>query len=272
MHLALDDKAALHITSFWQALNEISGNSDTIPTASVSPFHAEKMFGEAQRLVAVYGATIGKHTRFLSEYKANLELFDTARLTTIDLECADLLARVALPFEYIAQFEGYRQAVIRRVRIYAQAQLREMELDHAREGNPIYAWQAYTVARTYGLAVPTWVEALIDDTAENILEIGNQVAGGNALRREAECVGRALGFGNSGPGRAGWFSQAILLKRDRTMYREVELKLEAVRTRHPERRPKLTSAYQEVANEMRVDRSTVQRAYVRIMKLKSDLQ
>jgi hypothetical protein len=130
--------------------------------------------------------------------------------------------------------------------------------------------QAFAVARRYEIDPPEWVEDFLAGTADLILEIRDEVAEGKPINREAERVGKALGFGKDGPGQGGWFKHATLLERDRAVYFAMLDWLDEERARHPDRRPKLTVGYWEVATAIGVDASTVQRAYARITKLNSE--
>jgi hypothetical protein len=232
--------------------------------------NADAMAAEAQRMLSVYGPTLAKQPRFLTEYWTNFGLFHRAGLTADTHERADLLARVFMPATLAAGFHGYDRFNVERVRAYGKSALRELEADFSRDGNPVHAWEALAVARRHEIDPPEWVEDFLTDVADRILDIRDEVASGKPINREAERVGKALGFGTDGSGQGGWFRHATLLERDRTIYFEMIDWLEKEQARHPHRRPKLTAAYREVAMAIGVDASTVQRAYVRITKLNSE--
>jgi hypothetical protein len=94
------------------------------------------------------------------------------------------------------------------------------------------------------------------------LEIRDEVAGGQPVKRESERVGKALGFGKDGPGRGGWFKHATMLERERAIYFEVGDRVQAG--------VKLDFAYDDVARALNVSRSTIVRAYLRITKLNDE--
>jgi hypothetical protein len=261
--------AARHITDHWGVLDQARQHAETASAIAFAR-DARAMASEAQRMLSVYGPTLAEQTRFLTEYRANLGLFHTAGLTAVTYERADLLARIAMPATLAAGFYGYDPFNVERVQAYGESALRELEADFGRDGNPVHAWEALAVARRYGIDPPDWVEDFLTDAADRILEIRDEVADGRPVNRESERVGKALGFGKDGPGQGGWFKHSTMLERDRTIYFKVIDWLEEEQARHPDRRPKRTSAYREVATAIDLDSSTVQRAYVRITKLNSE--
>ena len=135
-----------------------------------------------------------------------------------------------------------------RVRAYLECNLRELEAEFARDGNPVHAYEATWIARRYGLEA-TWAEDFVDDAIDQMLEILHEVADGKPTGREAERVGKALGFGRDGPGQRGWFRHATNRKRDRAIYFEVCDKLQDG--------IKLDAAYDEAAKAFDVSRSSV---------------
>ena len=246
----VDRAAALRITNQLEFLDQARQYAARDATA---------MAGEAQPMLLVYGPSIAEQTRFLSEYNIHLGLFRTAGLSAAAFERADLLAGVAMSKTRAARFDGYDSLNIEGVRAYGQAALWELEADFRRDGNPVNPWEALAVACRYGIDPPDWVQDFFADAANGFIEILNEVANGKAVKRELERVGQALGFGTDSPGRRGWFKHATMLKRDRTIFFEVGNKLEAG--------IKLDFAYDQVAKELDVSRSTVVRAYLRVKKL-----
>jgi hypothetical protein len=144
------------------------------------------------------------------------------------------------------------------------SRLRELEVDYLRDGNPVHAWKAFAMACEAKIALPDWSLTYLIESADRILKVHGEVAHGPPIEREAEHAGKALGFGSGGPGRGkGWFRQAVLLERDRALYSEVCIEINAGN--------KLDLAYDAVvaANVAGkgVSRSTVVRAYLRVKRL-----
>jgi hypothetical protein len=222
------------------------------------------MLREAERMLSIYGPSIAVQTRFLTEYQSNLWLFQPSRLNARAFEAADLLARVALPTHLLPGFENYQSVPIERLRAYARARLKELRKDFEREPNPVLAWEAFGIARSWGSKLPDWVFEHLDGAADNIRDIGEEEQPGQRLT-EAELVGKAIGFSTGGKGQTGWFAHAKQLQRDRAIYfRVVEWLAEG-------KSPKLTCAYAEVAEEFGVDASTVRRAYRRFKDYAKDI-
>jgi hypothetical protein len=158
-------------------------------------------------------------------------------------------------------FEAYDPVNVEAVRSYCRSVLSELETDFGRDGNPVHAWEAIALILPYGIELPDWLLAYLFDAASEIGQIRCEVAEGKSINREAERVGKALGYGE-GQGRGGWFKRATMLERDRFAYFAVTERLESGM--------KLDFAYDEVKNEVGVSRSTVARAYRRITKLKDE--
>jgi hypothetical protein len=144
----------------------------------------------------------------------------------------------------------------------AEWELRELEAHFARDRNPVHVWEALKFTHRHGIKRPDWVENYLADAADRILKIRDESAGCKPVGREAERVGKALGFVH-GPGETGCFELATNLKRDRVAYATVVRKLEA--------RIKSEFAYEEVATLMNTSSSTVGRAYRRFAKWRGEL-
>jgi hypothetical protein len=218
---------------------------------------------EAERLLSIYGPRLVDQVGFLSEYNRNLELFSPT-LTPRDFERADLLARVALPMQFCTGFDAYQADNINALRRYAGSLLLQWNKDFSKTKNPVFAWKAYRTARQCGVDVPDWVLDALESTAEAINELGERVDEGEALGKEADEVGRALGFGNKPRGTTGLFAAANQLERDRDIYFAVMDWIEERRSEHSDRRPKLSVAYAEVAQEFNCSASKVGEAYRRM--------
>jgi hypothetical protein len=225
---------------------------------------------EAQRMLSVYGPTIAEQGHFLTEYRSNLLLFQGQELTAPILERAELLARVALPAALAGEFDPIAPINADLIRAYWKAALDELEADFSRDENPVFAWEAFAIARNNGLEVPEWVMEHLEDVADRLMAIRQEVADGKAVKKETDRVGKALGFGKKSAGRVGFFEHSTKLERDREIYFKVTDWLNEEKKRWPDRLPKRTSAYEEVAASMGLDRSTVQRSYSRVGKLRGE--
>jgi hypothetical protein len=219
----------------------------------------QELARDAQRLKSVYGPDIAEHAQFLTEYRANLELFSSTGLSPASFERADLLARIAMPSEQVVGFDDYDQTNVEQVQNYYESVLSELGADFDHEGNPVFAWEALAIAHRYEIAPPDWVQGYLSGSANRILKIRDEVAGGMPVKREALQVAQALGFGVGGAGNSGCFKHATMLQRDRTIYLEVRKRLDAG--------SKLDFAYDDVAKMLNVSRSTIVRAFLRFTKL-----
>ena len=107
---------------------------------------------------------------------------------------------------------------------------------------------------------PDWVMAYFADAADRVMAIRDEIGEGKRIGREAERVGKALGFGMSGRGSTSLFARSFKLQRDREIFWSVSAKVEGG--------TKLDFAYDEVMREMGLgSRAMVVRAYLSIRKL-----
>jgi hypothetical protein len=154
------------------------------------------------------------------------------------------------------------KTAVLRVQNWAEGELCDLEAHFARDHNPVHAWEAFKFAHRYGIKRPDWVEAYLADVADLILKIRDEPADGEPVGREAERVGKALGFVH-GPGETGWFELATNLRRDRAAYVEVLRRMEA--------KIKPAFAYEEAAKLMNISASTAGRSYRLFAKLRNEL-
>jgi len=181
--------------------------------------------GEVRRMTNIYGSEIAERENFLNEYGANLGLFRDP--TPAAFERADLLARAVLPLSVAAGFDAYAPANVATVRPYVDSLLREVEAEFERTQNPVFAWQGVQLAARYSIDWPSWLQAYLGQAADQIIDLSEQFADDKLTKKdtEAECVGKALGFGAAGRGKPGQFKLASMLELDRLAYFEVEKRL-----------------------------------------------
>ena len=217
---------------------------------------------ECERMLSVYGPAVAEQQPFLREYRANLGLFQQQHLDVQVCQAADLLARVALPYALLPDFDDYDEEPVRRFEAYAKAQLVELEESFAYDPNPVFVLRAFRMARSAGIEPGDWILEHLDDLADRILEIGEE---GEAPQHatEAERVGKAVGF-ETGKGETGKFAAAKLVQRDRQIVFLVDDWIAEQKELKPKQRPKITSAYAEIAPKFEVDSSTIGRAYRRM--------
>ena len=134
-----------------------------------------------------------------------------------------------------------------------RTKLRQLETDYNREDSAVYVWEALDLAERNGINRPGWVEDYLVRAAARLMQILNDVAAGKGIGRQADEVGRALGFG---PGGGCRFKKAARLERDRIIYHSVEKKVGAG--------IKLDAARFEVAKDMDLSSATIERSHKRI--------
>ncbi len=78
--------------------------------------------------------------------------------------------------------------------------LRLHETAYADTDNPLFAWSAWHLARTVGLAVPEWVLRYIDAAADKLWRAANPDRLKESHRAPAAIIAEALGMTKRGPG------------------------------------------------------------------------
>jgi hypothetical protein len=257
--------AAHRITDTWLDTNSIS-----MARASVAGFIQDHtlMASEASRMLGIYGPAIAEQTTFLRQYETNLTLFrSTPMLTRSAFERADLLARIVLPGPPIWDDALYQDAFNpQRLRRYGKALLKDLKAHYKHTKNPVHAWEAIALARAYSVRMPKWVVEYLGQVAVDIFEPEeDQVAEAPRKKKESEAerIGKITGFSGGGPGQTGMFKKAIMWKRDHAIYHDM---LDQIGAGEKE-----DQAYNIVAKEHDISRSTVAKAYVRMKRfLESD--
>jgi hypothetical protein len=253
--------AAMHrITDTW-----LDANALGMARASVASFAHDHslMASEANRMLDIYGPAIAEQTAFLRQYETNLALFRSpAMLTPSAFERADLLARIVLPGPAIWDNGLYRDAFNpERLRQYGKALLKDLKAHYKHTKNPVHAWEAIATARAYSVRMPKWVLEYIGRVAVDIVE-PDEVQSRETTRKkkesEAERIGKIAGYSGSGRGQTGMFKKAIMWKRDHTIYHDMLDQIEAG--------DKEDQAYNIVAKEHGISRSTVAKAFVRMRR------
>jgi len=138
---------------------------------------------------------------------------------------------------------------------WGKGELCDLEAHFARDGNPFHAWKALKFAHRHGFERPDWVETYLVDGADHIVKIRDEAIGGKPVGREAERVGKALGFAHA-RGKTGWFKQAAMLVLGRAEYVRVRGKLE----NRIKKRIKILPVYGDEATAKR-SASTIGRSY-----------
>jgi hypothetical protein len=252
--------AAHRIIDTWLDTNSIG-----MAPASVAGFvrdHA-RMASEANRMLGIYGPAIAEQTAFLRQYETNLSLFrSAAMLTPSAFERADLLARIVLPGPRIWDDALYQDAFNpRRLRGYGKALLKDLKAHYKHTKNPFHAWEAIATARAYSVRMPKWVLEYLGRVAVDIVKPeGDEVTETPRKKKESEAerIGKIAGFSGGGRGQTGMFKKAITWKRDHAIYRDMLDQIEAG--------VKEDFAYNIVAQEHGISRSTVVKAFVRMRR------
>lgn len=245
-------------------LDEVKQARDKLHAeAESNPLLARFLGGDktaaTEHLLARYGRQVLEQPRFLAEYGQTVALLPGGIPVPAALERADLVSRHALPPKARPPVERYDPANVAAVAACQDGMLAELEVDFARDGNPLHAWEALTLTAGNDRPVPAWVVSHLLEGAENLAAICTEVAAGKRVDREAEHAGRALGFGVTGRGRGSWFTAKNMLQRDRDIYAAVRKELNDG--------AKPDFAWQIVSTAQKCSRSTVERAYKRMKAL-----
>jgi hypothetical protein len=119
-------------------------------------------------------------------------------------------------------------------------------------GDPMAPWSALQFARSHSIPVPEWVLDYLEGRAGQLDKIAVDGGGG---KREAEAIGRALGFGAIGRGQTAAASASATATREFTLAlgMAMEVRLGAGKSK----------AATIVAAAMNSSASSVERAYAR---------
>jgi hypothetical protein len=221
----------------------------------------------AERLVTTYGARIVDETRFIDACCVYMSQSKSTSNAAFDQ--AVLKARAELPGERF-QFEIYDPPTVENMQNYGRLILQALEQDYTRERNPVLAWDAFSTCRHYGFQLPPWLLDYLAESADRILEISDAVASGRPVNREAEAVGKALGFGLTGRGAGKLFKTAGILRRDRELSAAMEEFLAQEQAHKPNAKLKLRDISKDVGKAEGTSGATVERALKRISRRKTD--
>lgn len=152
-----------------------------------------------------------------------------------------------------------KEKIRERARRSAQVLVNELENFYRYDGNPIHALRAIGTADLFGLPTPSWAMDYIVRSAARVVEMMVfEAYEGLPLDRQAERVGKAFGFGTGGSGRSGTFQKAAWLYGDWEIYLRVTSLCKAGEKKY--------RAWEIVADERGVDRSTIRRACERYLR------
>jgi len=118
-------------------------------------------------------------------------------------------------------------------------------------GNPLHAWNAFRIARQYGVQVPPWVLSYFDKCVAGIFTSKQQ-------NRAAPPGVAALGFRSGG--------KRTELSRFQADMRKVEVVERVVDLRRQRSRAKVNAIFYDVASEFGLDWSTVRDWYSQLYK------
>lgn len=155
----------------------------------------------------------------------------------------------------------------------ARSFIRELEKKYELDGdNPLDVWEAIDWAYRAEIKLPSWVMSYLGAAAREIVEVREAAETGQFLPKQAERVGRALGFGVKGRGRSSCFGELALREEDERIYFDVMKITEPIIKKAANGKHrfhagvKLDFAYDIVAREWGVNRSTVVRACARVLE------
>ena len=157
------------------------------------------------------------------------------------------------PYEsFIASNRLYPERGMR----YLEDVLVEIAELYQRNQNPLLAWEAFMISTNLGRPLPEWASLYFMNCARALFD--ERFEPTRQSRREAERAGRLIGFGN---GRH--FGAATMRERDTSIALEIKAWLDEERSLGHSR-PKISQAWEEIAERRGVDRSTIERAWRRM--------
>jgi len=133
-------------------------------------------------------------------------------------------------------------------------EIEELKREFEATKNPVLAWRALILNGGLDTPFPEWIVEYLYAAAEDIIN-------NNDDDREAEAVGKALGFGGAKKGKKGMFAAAATLERYRGLHMEVVAQLNKGNGTN------LSSACAFVAATTDISFATVRRAYLYYQKI-----
>jgi hypothetical protein len=167
---------------------------------------------------------------------------------------SDVLKKISAVAKPIGRFSVRDIALIQGHRNGERREVRECEAHFMRTQNPFWAWNALNLANIARLEVPRWIVNYLGCAASRICQTKDRIKRRQFMQREAESVGRALGFGKKGRGQGAQIMRMERLKREWRIFIEVHAVLRSENTNWD-------GAYDAVGEKLGCSKSTVQRAY-----------
>jgi hypothetical protein len=136
--------------------------------------------------------------------------------------------------------------------------IRDLISEHKRAmfeqtGDPLAPWQMITWAAVNDYSLPEWVIQYFRGAARKLNDVVMQAAKTGSVKREAEAVGKALGFGHKAAGQTTLTKEAALRDRD--------LKIAVLVAKQIENNVKPDAAIFDVAKSLGIKESKVARAF-----------
>jgi hypothetical protein len=146
----------------------------------------------------------------------------------------------------------------------ADLDMDELKKQFERTKNPVFVWYAIMDQSWCDAPLPEWIDTYLQSVAKNMVSLYYT----ERLEREAELVGKALGFGGEKKGDNGKFSEAQKFDRDLMLYNQV---VWAMTETPGKKRLNLSGAFDLVAEIFPdVKAATVRRAYLDFHSLKGN--
>ncbi len=169
-------------------------------------------------LAGRYDTGASERPAFLDDFAGTLALFGPQAGSPFALERAELVARSELPREMRKPLGDYQPANRSAVEAYQDDLIGELEVEFRESKNPLLAWEGFRLSMAVDQATPGWILDYLGDCALRLSDILEEVERGKPTGKEAERVGRSLGFAAK-PGRGSWFSKLASIRRDRRIYK-----------------------------------------------------
>jgi hypothetical protein len=139
--------------------------------------------------------------------------------------------------------------------VITQEEIAELKREFEATKNPVLVWRALILNGGLNTNFPQWIVEYLHAAAQDI------ICNNDADDREAEAVGKALGFGAAKKGEKGMFAAVEKLERYRALHREV------VGALNKGNGTNLSSACAFVAATTDISFATVRRAYLYYQKI-----
>jgi hypothetical protein len=183
--------------------SELLDGRKIVSTLRPGEIVAFQIFGSLRDIIEMHPDV----SKLLDTYVAVLD-WNSDLICNRSIRAADILTRIQEVAKPLGGFETYDVAAVEYARWIIRRVVNDIQTDVVSTQNPIFAWWGLRMVHVARLSTPRWITNYLSVAATRISKILDEVHAGGSIGKEAERVGKALGFSIEGPGQGGWFKRS----------------------------------------------------------------